>query len=68
MTTDTSLDPTQQRPKRRWPAFALIGLLALGTAGVGYGRVLIADTAAALPKTPDVATMPVSTEVVDRNG
>ena len=69
MTTDTpSLDPLPSRRKRRWPAFALIGLLALGFAGLGYGRALLSDTAAALPRTPDVATMPVSTEVVDRNG
>src|SRR3569833_3277408 len=68
MSSDTSLDPIPTRRKPRWPAFAMIGLLALGFAGLGYGRALISDTAAALPKTPDVATMPVSTKIINRNG
>jgi penicillin-binding protein 1C len=68
MSTDLSLDPLPSRRKPRWPAIALIALCAAGLVGYGYGRATLADIAAALPKTPDVATMPVSTVMVDRNG
>ena len=44
----------------------LLGGLAVG--GVAYMRGTIEQIAAALPAVPDVATLPVSTEVVDRDG
>ena len=68
MSADLALDPLPSRRKPRWPAIVLIALCAIGLAGIGYGRATLADIAAALPKTPDVATMPVSTVMVDRNG
>ena len=68
MTTEASLDVPPPRRKLRWPAIALILLCAAGLGGLGYGRSVVAGIAAALPRTPDAGTMPVSTEVVDRNG
>src|SRR3569833_1187790 len=68
MTADSPLDLMPPRRKPRWPAFALIALLGLSVGTFTYGRATVAEIAAALPKTPDAATMPVSTEVVDRNG
>lgn len=52
----------------RWVAYALIALLVVSLVGINYARGFIRDVDATLPRTPDVATMPVSTEVVDRNG
>ena len=68
MTAEASIDPLLPRRKPRWPAIALILLCAAGLGGLAYGRTVVAEIAAALPKTPDVGTMPVSTEVVDRDG
>ena len=68
MTTDTSLDPELPRRKPRWRAIALIAVLGLGLAGLGYGRSVVDTISAGLPRTPDIATMPVSTVVVDRDG
>ena len=64
-TTDRS------RPRRRASRLAaagLIALLALGVGGVAVVRTEMAGIAATLPATPDVATLPVSTAVVDRAG
>ena len=58
--------PSRQAP--RWMAYALIGLLAAGLVGLNAARGAIGDIEATLPRTPDIATLPVSTEVVDRNG
>jgi penicillin-binding protein 1C len=58
-------------PRRRWRQLALAGVVAVAVLSGGsalYVRALVADITAELPPTPDVATMPVSTEVVDRNG
>ena len=52
----------------RFIAIGLIGLCAAAAAGTGYVRWTIADIATHLPAPPDIATLPVSTEVVDRNG
>ncbi len=65
--------PTRKRraPKVRLPQLAAIGLIAvagLAVGGVAYVRGTIEQIAAALPATPDPATIAVSTEVVDRNG
>jgi penicillin-binding protein 1C len=57
--------------KLRRRRLALLGLVAaagLMLGGALYGRSVVADIAAALPPTPDLATMPVSTEVVDATG
>ena len=68
MTVDAPLDLTPPRRKSRWPAFVLIALCGLAVGAVAYGRATVAEIADGLPRTPDAATMPVSTEVVDRNG
>src|ERR1700712_2863585 len=68
MTVDAPLDLTPPRRKSRWPAFVLIALCGLAVGAVAYGRATVAEIAAGLPRTPDAGTMPVSTEVVDRNG
>lgn len=49
-------------------AAGLLVALSLAVGGVSYGRAVIADIASTLPPTPDVATLPVSTAVVDRGG
>ena len=49
-------------------AAALIGLMGLVAGGTWYGRSAIAGIVASLPPTPDIASMPVSIEVVDRQG
>ena len=51
-----------------WAAIALIAAAGRGVGGVAYTRGTIEQIAAALPATPDLATLPVSTSVVDRNG
>src|SRR5690606_22418659 len=52
----------------KWTAMALIAIAGLGVCGVASMRGTIEQIAAALPVTPDLATLPVSTAVVDRNG
>ncbi len=52
----------------RWAAAGIIVLGGLGVTGIAYTRGVVTEIAAALPATPDIATLPVSTEVVDRNG
>ena len=52
----------------QWAAAGLIVIAGLGVGGVAYTRGMIEQIALALPATPDLATLPVSTEVVDRNG
>lgn len=47
-------------------AAVIVGLIGLG--GVNYGFAVVRDIDAGLPATPDVATLPVSPTVVDRNG
>ena len=54
--------------RRRWFAAAAIVLTGLLAGGGFYGRSVLIDIAATLPPTPDIATLPVSTSVVDRNG
>ncbi|RYE08849.1 MAG: penicillin-binding protein 1C [Hyphomicrobiales bacterium] len=68
-----STAPTQQKRGRKLrfsPLFAasLIVLGGLAVGSVAYTRSAIETIAAALPLTPDIATLPVSAEVVDRNG
>lgn len=58
-----------KRPRLpRWAAAGLIALGGLGVGGVAYTRAYVAEVAAGLPATPDSATLPVSAEVVDRDG
>jgi penicillin-binding protein 1C len=57
--------------RRHWRLAGAAGLVlvaGLGLAGGLYAHSVIAGIAAALPKTPDVATIPVSAAVVDRTG
>jgi penicillin-binding protein 1C len=59
------------RPRRNWVKWA--GALAyaggaVAMAGLIGAHVLIRDITPTLPPTPDVATMPVSTVIVDRHG
>lgn len=54
-----------------WPllvAAATIGLAGYGAGEIHHGVRVLGEMAASLPPAPDVATMPVSTAVVDRNG
>src|SRR5690349_22663425 len=55
------------RPKA-WQAIGLIVLLGLCIFGIAYARGIVDEIARKLPKTPDPATVAVSTEVVDRHG
>ena len=71
MATSALLDPRPARRKPRWPAIALVSVLTLcgiGLVGAGFVRGVWVEAAADLPPTPDAATMPVSTVVVDRTG
>lgn len=52
----------------QWVAAALIAVAGLGVGGVAHVRGVIAGIAADLPPVPDLARLPVSTAVVDRNG
>jgi penicillin-binding protein 1C len=68
-----SADGTAPAPwqPRRWPRLVALALIVVATAaiaGLNVGRGTIAELRAALPATPDPASMPMSAEVVDRNG
>src|SRR5690606_1605729 len=52
----------------RWLTLAAFGLFVAGCAGAIQLNSTISDIAATLPPTPDVATLPVSVAVTDRNG
>ncbi|SHE51529.1 penicillin-binding protein 1C [Devosia limi] len=59
------------RPSRRlarWAAIGLVAAAALTAGGVFYVRSIVDEIATTLPATPDIATLPVSTAVVDRAG
>ncbi|WP_375451873.1 penicillin-binding protein 1C [uncultured Devosia sp.] len=60
--------PRPRLPLWRLLAAGLVVMLALGLGGAIYGLSTIRDIAAGLPLTPDIATLPVSTAVVDRDG
>jgi penicillin-binding protein 1C len=64
--TATKTAPPRRSP--RWIAYGLIALLTVGVVGVNYGRGVVRGIEATLPRTPDIATLPVSAEVVDRSG
>ena len=60
-------------PRRRWGArrllaIGLVLLVVLGSGGALYLRATIDEIRATLPPVPDLATMPVSSVVVDRDG
>ncbi|MEP7240456.1 MAG: penicillin-binding protein 1C [Devosia sp.] len=65
--TTTGPEGRQRRPSRG-VAIALVIAIGLGVVGLNTARLTVASIAAALPLTPDAATMPVSMAVVDRNG
>ncbi|MEO6014808.1 MAG: transglycosylase domain-containing protein, partial [Devosia sp.] len=63
--------PKRRGRKPRLSSLAAAGLIALGglaVSGVAYTRGVITEISAGLPHTPDIATLPVSPAVVDRNG
>src|SRR3982751_5544470 len=68
MTAEVVPETLPPRRPPRWLAIGLIVLVGASLYGINYGRGVIAEIAATLPKTPDAATMPMSTAVVDRNG
>jgi len=68
MTAGTANDNYGPRRGSRLKAFALIALFGAGLVGLNAGRSYVATLASGLARTPDVATMPMSTEVVDRSG
>ncbi|HSJ97722.1 MAG TPA: penicillin-binding protein 1C, partial [Myxococcota bacterium] len=47
---------------------ALVLVAGVGLGAVNYGLAVVRDLRASLPPTPDLATMPVSTAVADRDG
>ena len=56
---------------RHLPGMLVAALIVLGGVGLGavnYGFAVVRDLRASLPPTPDLATMPVSAAVTDRNG
>ena len=68
MAGETQDKPPRRRKGLRWLAFGLVAVVALAGSGALYANSWLSGMEAGLPPTPDVATMPVSTEVVDRNG
>lgn len=60
--------PSTARLRLHLVSAGLAILFGLALIGVLLGRAALDDMAAKLPSTPDVATMDVSTEVVDRAG
>jgi len=60
--------PPRRHKWWRWLALGLVAVVALAGGGAFYAKSWLSGMEAGLPPTPDVATMPVSTEVVDRNG
>ena len=57
--------------RRHWLRLGAAGLVVIVGLGIGgglYARSAIGNIEAALPKTPNVATIPVSAAVVDRTG
>jgi penicillin-binding protein 1C len=69
--TEPSTTAEKPAPRRRWRFWltlaAGVAVVGLASAGTG-GYFLVRNLAAGLPPTPDFATMPVSAEVVDRQG
>ncbi len=68
MSVAVASKPTPPRRIPRWLAYGLIAVFAVGFVGINVGRVMIGNVEATLPRTPDVATMPVSQAVLDRSG
>lgn len=61
----------KRRPAWNWPLLAAAAAIALTGYAAGeihHGVRVLGEMAETLPPTPDIATMPVSTAVVDRNG
>ena len=70
MSTESPANKRRGRKPRlnKWAAVSLIAVAGLAVGGVAYTRGTIERIVVELPATPDLATLPVSTEVVDRNG
>lgn len=56
------------RRKLRWAGIVLSVIVMLGVSSSIFASRLVAGIEATLPPTPDVATLPVSTVVLDRTG
>ena len=64
-------EPKPRRSRKglaRWLTLAGFGFFVLACAGAIQLNAMIGGIAGALPPTPDVATLPVSVAVTDRNG
>ena len=71
MSTTGPENETGGRRQRRLSPLVAIGLILLAGAalvGLNVGRATVANIEATLPPTPDIATLPVSLSVDDRNG
>lgn len=67
----TEPDASTARKAPRWRRVALVACLVAGGLFVGgglYVRSVIGEIAATLPPTPELASLPVSVAVVDRDG
>ena len=64
-------NPTRSRRAPRAPGLvtaSLVFVAFVGLIAANYGLALLRDVRATLPPTPDLETIAVSTEVVDRDG
>ena len=61
-------EPRRKLPIWRLLAAGLVVALGLAAGGAYWGYGVVREIRAALPPTPDSATLPVSTAVVDRDG
>ena len=71
MSTTGPENETGGRRQRRLSPLVAIGLILLAGAalvGLNVGLATVANIEATLPPTPDIATLPVSLSVDDRNG
>ncbi|MHA6690178.1 penicillin-binding protein 1C [Devosia sp. A449] len=70
-TAVNSLEPTPRQPRKglaRWLTLTGFALFVAAAASAIQLNSVISDIASTLPPTPELATMPVSVAVTDRNG
>lgn len=63
-------DPAHPKPRRwtHWLTLSAFGFFVLAAAGAIQVNSMVTEIARSLPPTPDLATLPVSVAVTDRNG
>lgn len=63
-------DPAHPKPRRwtRWLTLSAFGFFVLAAAGAIQVNSMVIEITRNLPPTPDLATLPVSVAVTDRNG